>query len=538
MNKNPLVLSLLAAAVLGAAGVGLYRLGLEQGLSCGEAAVDGASPMAATEDPSTWGIPQGEAATRRHIEAGLQAGDVDPRTGRKILYYHDPMVPGRKFDAPGKSPFMDMMLVPAYAGSENADDGTVTVSPRIRQNLGLRTGEVSEGQLRPTVSAVGTVGWNERGQFTLTARATGFIEKLHVRATLDAVTEGQPLLELYVPDWVAVQEDYLGLRRMQGQDLAGLVDAARQRMRQAGMNNQQIALVERTGRVQPRITLVAPASGIVTELPAREGGTVMPGTLLARINELSTVWVEAEVPESQATMLRRGSPVSARTPALPGETFTGTLQALLPEVAPATRTRKARLELANPTGQLVPGMFVQMTLSAPEARTALLVPTEALVRTGQRTLVMAVEGDDFRPLEVTTGIEQDGMTEILAGLDQGQRVVLSGQFLIDSEASLKGVEARLGTAALAPTPNAEQPLHRTLARLEAIDGETLTLTHPDIPELGWPAMTMDFRLASGLARPALSVGDPLDISFHLREGEPPRIVTLQPVDNDATGGDR
>lgn len=536
MNKNPLVLSLLAAAVLGAAGVGLYRLGLEQGLSRGEAAVDGAAPMAATEDPSIWGIPQGEAATRRHIEAGLQAGDVDPRTGRKILYYHDPMVPGRKFDAPGKSPFMDMMLVPAYAGSENADDGTVTVSPRIRQNLGLRTGEVSEGQLRPTVSAVGNVSWNERGQFTLTARATGFVERLHVRATLDAVIEGQPLLELYVPDWVAVQEDYLGLRRMRGQDLAGLVDAARQRMRQAGMNDQQIALVERTGRVQPRITLVAPASGIVTELPAREGGTVMPGTLLARINELSTVWVEAEVPESQATMLRRGSPVSARTPALPGEEFTGTLQALLPEVNSATRTRKARLELANPTGQLVPGMFVQMTLAAPEARTALLVPTEALVRTGQRTLVMAVEGDDFRPLEVTTGIEQDGMTEILAGLDQGQRVVLSGQFLIDSEASLKGIEARLGIAE--PVASAEAPLYRTRARLEAIDGEILTLTHPDIPELGWPAMTMDFRLAPEPGLPALSVGDQLDIGFRLREGEAPRIITLQPVDHHAPGGDQ
>ncbi len=530
MNKKMIVISLLAAGVLGAGGVGLYRMGMQQGMA--HTPVAGTSeartaPETAKTDPSTWGIPEGEAATRRHIESGLKAGEIDPATGRKILHYHDPMVPGKKFDAPAKSPFMNMMLVPAYAGSEGADSGTVTVSSRIQQNLGLRTGEVVEGQLMPEVSAVGAIAWNERGQFAVQARATGFVEKLHVRATLDRVVKGQPLFDVYVPDWVAVQEDYLSVRQMRGRNLETLVDAARQRMRQAGMSEAQIALVERTGEVQARMTLAAPASGVVTELPAREGSTVMPGMLLARINDLSTVWAQAEVPESQAAILRPGSPVTATTPALPGETFKGKVQALLPEVNATTRTRRARMELANPKDQLVPGMFVQMRLAEQNARSTLLVPSEALIRTGQRTLVMAIEDGAFRPVEVHVGVEQNGQSEILGGVAKGQKIVLSGQFLIDSEASLKGVEARLGSAAAATPAQPAQATYRTGARVEAIAGETLTLTHPEIHTLRWPGMTMNFKLAPGLKLPELPAGSQIDIEFRMQEGDAPQIVKLE-----------
>jgi Cu(I)/Ag(I) efflux system membrane fusion protein len=449
MNKRTIVIALLTASVLSASGFGLYQLGLKNGTSAPMAlsAKAADSPMGAPIDPSTWGIPEGEAATRRHIEVGIKSGDVDPVTGRSILYYHDPMMPGKKFDAPSKSPFMDMMLVPAYAGAQDADSGTISISARLQQNLGVRTGEVVSGQLVPEVSAVGTVAWNERGQFVVQARATGFIEKLYVRAALDHVGKGQPLLDLYVPDWVAVQEDFLTAKRLQGNGLETLAEGARQRMRQAGMSAAQIALTERTGQVQARITLLAPASGVVTELTAREGGTAMLGTPLLRINDLSTVWVQGEVPESQAAQLAVGAQVAALTPALPGEVFRGQVQALLPEVNPTTRTRKARMVLANPKGRLVPGMFVQMQLSQSkqaQARATLLVPSEALVRTGKRTLVMAVENDGaFRPLAVQIGREQGGQTEVLQGLSLGQKIVLSGQFLIDSEANLKGVEARL-----------------------------------------------------------------------------------------------
>src|SRR5882672_6055014 len=198
---------------------------------------------------------------------------MDPANGRKILYYHDPMVPGNKFDKPAKSPFMDMMLVPVYADGDS-DQGKVTVSPRIQQNLGVRTAVVTEGKLMPQVATVGSIAFNERDQASVQARATGYVERLHVRATLDRVGKGQPLVDLYVPDWVAAQEEFLSLKRMEGTDVADLVNGARQRMRQAGMSEDQIRLVERTGKTQARTTIVAPIGGVVVELSAREGMTV------------------------------------------------------------------------------------------------------------------------------------------------------------------------------------------------------------------------------------------------------------------------
>jgi Cu(I)/Ag(I) efflux system membrane fusion protein len=215
-------------------------------------------------------------------------------------------------------------------------------------------------------------------------------------------------------------------------------------MRQVGMSDAQIGLVEKTGKAQPRITLVAPIDGVIVELGAREGMTLMAGATLMRINGLATVWANAEVPESQAALLRPGARVVARSPAAPGALFEGKVQAILPDVAASTRTLKARMELANPGARLVPGMFVQMQFSPSQPARALLVPTEALIQTGKRTLVMlAEENGRFRPVEVEAGIENGGQTEIKRGLQAGQRVVVSSQFLIDSEASLRGVETRV-----------------------------------------------------------------------------------------------
>ncbi|MFH1873296.1 MAG: efflux RND transporter periplasmic adaptor subunit [Pseudomonadota bacterium] len=532
MKHKSILIALLAAGILGAAGFGLYRFGMQQGMSTAVAPTSAAAATA-TVDPTGWGIPQGEAATRRHIESGLKAGAVDPVTGRTILHYHDPMVPGKKFETPGKSPFMDMMLVPAYAGAAGADASTVTVSPRIQQNLGLRTGEVSEASLAPEVLAVGAIAWNERDQALVQARALGYVERLHARAALDRVAKGQALFDLYVPDWVAAQEDFLSLRRMQGSNLVPLLDAARGRMRQTGMSEAQIALVEKSGAVQARMTLFAPIAGVLTELNAREGSTVMPGMTLARINGLSTVWAEAQVPESQAAQLRVGARVKARSPALPGTEFAGRVQALLPELNTGTRTLRVRMELGNPGGRLVPGMFVEMALSGPPQEKALLIPSEALIRTGRRTLVMVAEADgSFRPVEVETGVETGNQTEIQRGLRAGQKVVLSGQFLIDSEASLKGVETRLGP----PVSAAAAGTHRTTARIEAVAGDLLTLTHPPIPALQWPAMTMDFTRAPDLKISGLGVGQEIEIEFRMQEGAPPQIVSLRRTE--AKGGAR
>ena len=291
--KLKTTLSVVAAImVAGAASYGLYLFGMQRGMGM----AGGTSETAASgADSGPQSIAQGEAATKRHITAGIKAGDIDPETGKKILYYHDPMVPGSKFDKPAKSPFMDMMLVPVYTEGD-ADQSKVTVSSRIQQNLGVRTAPVVEGMLSPQVSAVGSIAYNERDQVIVQARATGYVERLYVRATLDRVAKDQALAELYVPDWIAAQEEFLSVRRMQGTDLASLVDGARQRMRQVGMSDAQIRLVETTGMTQPRVTLTSPQNGVVVELLAREGMTVMSGATLFRINGLGTVWANAEVP--------------------------------------------------------------------------------------------------------------------------------------------------------------------------------------------------------------------------------------------------
>ena len=269
MKPKFLLIALIAAGILGAAGYALYATGMQRGMGMARlsasAAGSGPAPAAAATQAVPQGIAEGEEATRRHIATGIKAGDVDPATGKKVLYYHDPMVPGNKFDKPAKSPFMDMMLVPVYADSDS-DGSKVTVSPRIQQNLGVRTAAVTEGMLSTQVAAVGSVAFNERDQAIVQARATGYVERLHVRATLDRVARGQALVDLYVPDWIAAQEEFLSVRRMQGTDLAVLVDGARRRMRQVGMSDDQIRLVERTGKTQPRITLAAPIDGFVVEL--------------------------------------------------------------------------------------------------------------------------------------------------------------------------------------------------------------------------------------------------------------------------------
>ena len=525
---------LLAAALLGMAGYGLYFIGMQRGMGMAPQppatqSADAAPVAQGAAGPFPQSIAQGEEATRRHIAAGIKAGDLDPITGRTILYYHDPMAPGNKFDKPAKSPFMDMMLVPVYAGAE-ADQGKVSVSARVQQNLGLRTAPVEEGQLSPQLSAVGSIAFNERDQVVIQARSGGYVEGLHVRATLDRVAKDQALADLYLPEWIAAQEEFLSLRRMQGSDLAPLVDAARQRMLQTGMGETLAALVESSGRIQPRITLRAPIGGVVTELALREGMTVTPGATLFRIAGLGTVWANAEVPESQAAWLRPGNRVQATSPALPGVSFDGRLQALLPEVNPLTRTVKARVELGNAGTRLVPGMFVQMRFAGVSGAKALLVPTEAVIQTGRRMVVMLAEEDGrFRPVDIEIGIESEGRTEVKRGLKLGQRVVVSAQFLIDSEASLKAVESRLSAEPAAKA--AEQaPRHQSEARVEAVGRDMLTLSHGPIASLKWGSMTMDFKLPAA-GRPALprsiAPGDRIDFEFFMDAQGLPQITSLK-----------
>ena len=431
MNKRTSTRIFVVAAIVclaAAGGYGIGRLGQPQGAPPSKSV--GAAPAA---EPGT--APAGATASAE----------------KKVLYWHDPMVPGPKFDKPGKSPFMDMQLVPVYAesGHEDAHTSGVTINPRTQQNLGVRTAEVVKGTLASGVEAVGSVAWNERDVAVVPARATGYVEKLFVRAPLEPVAQGQPLAALYVPDWVAAQEEFLATRRIaasssasgSNSDLKSLVDGARQRMRLAGMTDAQIARVESIGKVEPRITVVAPIAGVLAELGVREGTAVTAGMPIARINGLATVWINAEVPEALAARLRAGDAVEAKTPG--GAVIEGKVAALLPEVNAQTRTLKVRVEVNNARRALVPGMFATLRFRPAEGGDMLLIPSEAIIATGTRTIVMLAEdGGRFMPIEVTPGVEANGKTEIRKGLKAGQKVVLSGQFLLDSEASLKGIEAR------------------------------------------------------------------------------------------------
>ena len=524
MRKNSILIAGLAAViVLAGTAYGFYQIGLHRA-----ATPLTSSPATAGVNPSS-SIAAGEAATRRHIQAGLKAGDIDPANGERVIYYHDPMVPGKRFDTPAKSPFMDMMLVPVYSGGAGSDSSNVTVSPRVQQNLGLRTAEVVQGSLETQLQAIGNIAWNERDQSLVQARAGGFIERLHVRASFDTVKAGQAFADLYVPEWVAAQQEYLAIRKAAGDD-AALVAAARQRMLLLGMSDAQVARVASTGVAQPRITLTVPTSGVVAELIARQGMTVTPGMTLARINSIATVWALANVPESQAALLHKGSPVEGRSPGSAGTVFNGRVEALLPDVDTATRTLKARIVLNNAGGALAPGMAVTLKFTNPRRTSSLLVPTEAIIATGQRTVVMLAEdGGRYRPVNVETGVESAGQTEIKKGLTAGQRVVVSSQFLIDSEASLKGVEARLNN-----TPQATEPAtvkHRGEAKVEAINADGVTLSHGPIPTAGWGDMTMNFQPPkAGLPR-NVAVGDRVQFEFVMPKDGEPTITQIGPVAN-------
>ncbi len=445
---------------------------------------------------------------------------------REVLYWYDPMVPDQKFDRPGKSPFMDMDLVPRYA-DEASETGTgVRIDPALVQSLGARFATVRRGTLEGEVAATAVVEFNDRDVAIVQARASGFVERVYDRAPGDVIRAGAPLADLLVPEWGGAQIEYLAVRRTAD---APLIAAARQRLILLGMPESLVSTVERTGRPRTTVTVSSPIGGAVQTLGVRRGMSVAAGTTLAEVNGLSTVWLNAAIPEAMAGSLRIGRSVEVTLAAFPGERMTGRLIALLPAVAEDSRTLTARIEMANRGGRLRPGMYGQIVFGGGSDAT-LLVPSEAVIRTGQRTLVMlALAGGRYQPAEVRVGREAGGQTQILAGLNEGERVVASGQFLLDSEASLSGVEARsLDQARGGSRPAApEAAVHQANGRVQAIGNGTITLAHGPVPALQWPAMTMTFQ-TSGTVDPNLSVGDRVNFTFDMAGGEPTvRSLTRQ-----------
>ncbi len=376
--------------------------------------------------------------------AGASSAPASGSAGneRQVLYWHDPMVPAQRFDKPGKSPFMDMQLVPVYA--DEAGSTGVQVSPAMQQNLGLRTAVVKRVDVAASFEAVGSVQFDERLSTVVQARVAGYVERLLVRAPMERVRKGQPLATVFAPDWLAPQNELLALERAGAPE--DLVAAARQRMRAMSIPESLIRKSEETGTAQARFTLDAPDSGVVAELGVREGAAVTPGMTLFRIAGLDKVWAVAEVPEAQAVRLSKGRKVKAALEADPLQTFEGALAELLPQVSSTTRTLQARFEVDNSNGKLTPGMLLRIQVAGPSS-SRLVVPAEAVIRTGARTIVIVrKESGSFEPRNVQLGADLGDTVEVAQGLAAGEQVVASGQFLVDSEASLRSIAGNMATA--------------------------------------------------------------------------------------------
>ncbi len=359
-------------------------------------------------------------------------------TTENVLYWYDPMRPEVHFDKSGQSPFMDMALVPKLRDSAEGD--SVTISPRMSQNLGLRTAPATEAIMVPQITVTGTISVDDRRRAVVATRAAGWIETLDVRAAGDLVRSGQRLAGLYSPDILAAQEEYLLAIRS---DDATLIPVARRRLELLGVATAQIDRITRRSAAEREVDIIAPMSGVITDLLVREGAAVASGTTVMGFADLSEVWVIAEVPESQGPWLKAGQTAEIASAGAGDKSISGYIDYLYPELAATTRTIRARVILSNADNSLRPGMAVLVKLKG-ESRKTLVVPTEALIRSGERTAVILAEaGGYFRPANVIAGVEQDEQTQILSGLRAGDLVVVSGQFLIDSEANLRGALDRL-----------------------------------------------------------------------------------------------
>jgi Cu(I)/Ag(I) efflux system membrane fusion protein len=447
----------------------------------------------------------------------------------QVLYWYDPMYPQQQFDEPGRSPFMDMDLVPRYAGASSSQAGattTVFIDPAIQQNLGMRVVAVTTSTLSATAEFTGNLALNERDQSIVQTRADAFVEQAAALADGDLIKQGDLLAELLVPDWVAGQHELLLLKNSLGNDAdMSLVAAARERLRLLGMPPALVAEVERTNTVKTTYAVRAPHDGVIQALGVRPGMRLDAGQTLAQIYGLDTVWLDVWVPEAQSQLLTLGSAASAHLVAFPGRIFDATVAEILPVLGDSTRNLRARFQLDNTDGLLRPGMSARVTLALTAARDTLVIPTEALIRTGTQTRVMVAEGDGrFRTQAVRIGNEIADQTQILAGLQEGDQVVVSGQFLLDSEARLQGVAvvavdaAGVNAAGMAADNSAdadviEMILHEADGRIVALGDGEVRLAHGAFPTLPMPGMTMTFPLANDSVTQGLAVGDNVRIGL-------------------------
>ncbi len=472
----------------------------------------------------------GRQFTGPHEAAG-QTATADATTEpaeRKVLYYRNPMGLPDTSPVPKKDS-MGMDYIPVYEGEDDGEDatGTVKLSPGKIQTLGVRTERAERRVLERTVRAVGTLQVDERGLYTLTTKYEGWIEEMYVNTTGERVIRGQPLMEVYAPEVMSTQREYLiasGGGETLGQateeakkGLRELATSAMIRLRGWDMSMGQVMRLRQTGQVMKTLVIESPVEGIVLEKPLVDGQRFMPGEALYKIADLSKLWLIAEVFEQDIGLVRVGQRAKFRVDAFPERDFSGRVSFIYPTLDEATRTLKLRIELPNPHGMLRPGMYGSTELATGGGRPVLAVPDSAVIDSGIRKIVL-VQRDEgrFEPREVRTGRHGDGYVEVLKGISEGDEVVVQANFLIDAESNLK--------AALAGLKPGEAPsrTHSADATVEELDpaNDTMTLTHGPIPSLKWPSMTMDFLAADKALFKGLKPGMKVKIEIEDRgEGE-------------------
>ncbi len=466
-------------------------------------------------------------------DGGVMAASGNPGEP-KVLYWVAPMDPKYRRDGPGKSP-MGMDLVPVYEGEDKAgaesDEGVVKMSPAMVHNLGVRTASAERTTLQPSIETFGVVSYDETRTSHVHVRAEGWIERLNVRSIGETAKKGELLFEIFSPDLATAAWEYV--REVQGQD-EQMYAGARRKLLSLGVDPRQIDEIRRSRQVPDRIKVYAPRSGVAVALNVADGMFVTPEMTTVSITDPSVVWLIADVFESQAAFVRPGMKAEARIAGMPDRVWKGSIEYVYPDLRPETRTVQLRLRFDNPDLMLKPNMYASVSLVTEAKENVLAVPQGAVIRTGRANRVVKALGDGrFKAVPVKIGQAVGDRIEILEGINEGERVVVSAQFLIDSESSLiAGFRQMEDPETIGESEPAAAPtVTVTKGRIAAVDParREATMTHEPIPSLGWPAMTMDFALDESLDASKLVAGNTVEFDFINAGPGVFAIVAVRPV---------
>ncbi len=429
--------------------------------------------------------------------SGKNENAINAPAKEEPLYWVAPMDPNYTRDKPGKSP-MGMDLIPVFADKSEGIDagpGTISISADVINKLGVRSARVERKTLHTEIKTVGYVKYDEDQLVHVHPRVEGWIEKLYVKAQGNPVKKGQPLYKIYSPALVIAQEE---LVLALGRNNPPLIRGAEERLKSLQFPSLAIKKLKADRKVQQNVTFYAPQSGVLDNLNIRQGYFVKPGTRLMSIGVLDQVWVEAEIFEDQVAAVKTGLPVTMTLGFLPGKTWLGKVDYVYPSLDMKTRTLKVRLRFDNENAELKPNMFAQVSIHAQSQKDTLLIPKEAVIRTGSLDRAVLALGDGrFKSVKVTLGRNSEEFIEILSGLTEGEQVVTSAQFLLDSESSKTSDFKRMHHEEEATSVNTTVWTQGVINSVMT-DHRMINVSHQAIPELDWAAMTMNFTLAENI----------------------------------------